>query len=108
MSSKKGRISKLPRFCSRMRGRRVGAGRESRFGESEGCRAMDEKPQGKSLLWEMEMEVLAEGQEWMRRRLQEKLQAAADRQGSISPPEREQADPAQTARDADSNHGGAD
>ena len=41
-----------------------------------------------SPLYEMEMEVLAEGREWMRRRYERKLREAADRQGRISPPER--------------------
>lgn len=37
-------------------------------------------------LREMEEEVLAEGREWMRRRLEEKLQAQADRLGRVFPP----------------------
>ena len=41
-------------------------------------------------LREMELEVEAEGREWMRRRLEEKLQAQADRQGGVFPPKREQ------------------
>src|SRR5262245_60883941 len=41
-------------------------------------------------LREMELEVEAEGRDWMRRRLQEKLQAQADRLGGIFPPERTQ------------------
>ena len=39
-------------------------------------------------LREMELAVEAEGREWMRRRLEEKLQAEADRHGGIFPPER--------------------
>ena len=35
----------------------------------------------------VEMEVLEEGREWMRRRMQEKLQRLADEQGAVSPPE---------------------
>lgn len=34
------------------------------------------------------MEVLAEGREWTRRRLEEKLQQEADRHGGIFPPQR--------------------
>ena len=51
---------------------------------------MESEPKEKRLspLAEAEMEVLEEGREWMRRRLQEKLQKRADRQGSISPPQR--------------------
>ncbi len=41
-------------------------------------------------LREMELEVEAEGREWMRRRLEEKLQAQADRQGGVFPPKRTQ------------------
>lgn len=39
-------------------------------------------------LRETEMEVEAEGREWMRRRLEEKLQAQADRVGGVFPPKR--------------------
>lgn len=39
---------------------------------------------------EIEMEVLAEGREWMRQRLQQKLQAEADRHGGVFPPQRSQ------------------
>ena len=38
----------------------------------------------------MELEVQAEGREWMRRRLEQKLQAQADRHGGGFPPERTQ------------------
>ena len=38
-------------------------------------------------LREMEEEVLGEGQEWMRQRLQQKLQEEADRMGRVFPPE---------------------
>lgn len=53
---------------------------------------MEAKPEGKSLLWEMEMEVLAEGQEWMRKRMEEKLRAFEGERGAISPPKRPDAD----------------
>jgi len=39
-------------------------------------------------LREMEWEVEQEGREWMRRRLEEKLQAEATRHGGVFPPER--------------------
>jgi len=38
-------------------------------------------------LREIEQEVEAEGREWMRRRLQEKLQAEAERCGEVFPPQ---------------------
>jgi len=44
----------------------------------------------KNWLRDIELEVEAEGREWMRRRLQERLQAEADRDGSVFPPERTQ------------------
>ncbi len=47
-----------------------------------------EKKERKNPLKEIELEVEAEGREWMRRRLQEKLQGEADREGSVFPPER--------------------
>jgi len=48
---------------------------------------------GRSLR-EIETEVLAEGQEWMRHRLQQKLQHEADQHGRGFPPQR----PAAVAR----------
>jgi len=41
-------------------------------------------------LREIEMEVLEEGREWTRRRLEQRLQQAADRQGGVFPPQRSQ------------------
>ncbi len=38
-------------------------------------------------LREIEDEVLAEGREWMRQRLQQKLQEEADRSGQVFPPQ---------------------
>ena len=48
-----------------------------------------DKPQARTLR-EIEMDVLAEGREWMRQRLQQKLQAEADRHGGVFPPQRSQ------------------
>ena len=39
-------------------------------------------------LREIELEVEAEGREWTRKRLQQRLQQEADRQGGVFPPER--------------------
>jgi len=44
-------------------------------------------------LRDLELEVEAEGREWMRRRLEEKLQAEAHRHGGVFPPERAQSAP---------------
>lgn len=38
-------------------------------------------------LREIELEVLAEGREWTRQRLEQKLQEEADRQGGVFPPQ---------------------
>ena len=51
---------------------------------------MDSENKQDLSLREMELEVEAEGREWMRRRLQEKLQAQADRVGGVFPPQRAQ------------------
>lgn len=45
-----------------------------------------EKPPARTLR-EIEEEVLGEGQEWMRQRLQQKLQQEADRTGRVFPPQ---------------------
>jgi len=51
-------------------------------------------------LREMEEEVLAEGREWMRQRLQEKLQEQANRHGGVFPPQREKSQAPAKAGDA--------
>ncbi len=48
---------------------------------------MSDQPQRKRSLRELELEVEAEGREWMRQRLEEKLQQEADRDGTIFPPQ---------------------
>ena len=48
-----------------------------------------EKEQVRSLR-EIEEEVMAEGREWMRQRLEQKLQEQADRHGGVFPPQRKQ------------------
>jgi hypothetical protein len=46
---------------------------------------MSANPDSPRLLREMELEVEAEGREWMRRRLGERLQAEANRHGGVFP-----------------------
>jgi len=46
------------------------------------------KPTGPRPLREIEQEVMAEGREWTRKRLQQRLQEEADRHGGVFPPER--------------------
>ena len=59
-----------------------------------------------SPLAEAEMEVLEEGREWMRRRLEKKLQEVSDAEGGFSPLEREPLGPhAQTSHCPDDKRG---
>jgi hypothetical protein len=51
-------------------------------------------------LKELEAEVLAEGREWTRQRLQQRLQAQAEQAGAVFPP------PATPATAPDATHGG--
>jgi hypothetical protein len=46
-----------------------------------------DKPAGRSLR-DIELEVLEEGREWTRWRLEQRLQQEADRQGGVFPPQR--------------------
>jgi hypothetical protein len=48
---------------------------------------MSDQPQRKRSLRDIELEVEAEGREWMRQRLEEKLQREADRDGAVFPPQ---------------------
>ena len=48
---------------------------------------MSDEPQSSRSLREIELEVLAEGREWMRQRLEEKLQQEAEREGRVFPPQ---------------------
>lgn len=47
---------------------------------------MTNPPAKRNRLYELEMEVLEEGREWMRRRLEQKLARLARKEGQISPP----------------------
>jgi hypothetical protein len=49
---------------------------------------MSDQAQPKLSLREIELEVEAEGREWTRRRLEERLQQEADRDGKVFPPQR--------------------
>jgi hypothetical protein len=48
---------------------------------------MNTEPEQPRTLREIELEVMAEGREWTRKRLQQRLQEEADRQGGVFPPE---------------------
>ena len=58
------------------------------------------EPKKIQTLKEVEAEVLAEGREWTRQRLQQRLQAQAEEAGAVFPP------PATGATSADVAHGG--
>jgi hypothetical protein len=60
---------------------------------------MNEQKQAQTLK-EVEAEVLAEGREWTRQRLQQRLQAQAEEAGAVFPP------PATPATSPDVAHGG--
>ena len=49
---------------------------------------MSDQAQRKRSLREIELEVEAEGREWTRQRLEERLQQEADRDGKVFPPQR--------------------
>jgi hypothetical protein len=51
-------------------------------------------------LRDMELEVEAEGREWMRRRLQEKLQAQVEQDGAIFPPRGKKSAPSKAGKNA--------
>ena len=55
---------------------------------------------GRRSLRDMKQKVEAEGQEWMRQRLEAKLQAEANRHGGVYPPEQAQGAPSAAGADA--------
>ena len=59
---------------------------------------------GRSLR-EIELEVLDEGREWMRRRLEQRLQEEANRQGGVFPPQRQKGSPPAKAAAGAANRG---
>lgn len=50
-------------------------------------------------LREIELEVLEEGRQWTRQRLEQKLQEEADRQGGVFPPRQRKGSASAPARD---------
>ena len=55
---------------------------------------------------EIEMEVLEEGREWTRRRLEQRLQEEANRHGGVFPPQRKKGAPPQAPGDASTQRRG--
>jgi hypothetical protein len=64
---------------------------------------MSDQPQRTRTLREIELEVYAEGREWMRQRLEEKLKQEAEREGRVFPPQ-----PTKGQAPAHRDHGAAD
>ena len=57
----------------------------------------------RNALRDMELEVEAEGREWMRKRLEQKLQAQVDEHGAIFPQERKKSAAPKARNDASTN-----
>ncbi len=66
---------------------------------------MNPEPERPRTLREIEQEVMAEGREWTRKRLQQRLQEEADRQGGVFPPERGEGSASASASDANADRG---
>ncbi len=60
---------------------------------------MNSKNAGTRSLREIELEVLEEGREWIRQRLEQKLQEEANRQGGVFPPQQPEGSPPTKAMD---------
>jgi hypothetical protein len=61
---------------------------------------MKTDPKRPLTLREIELEVVAEGREWTRRRLQQRLQEEANRNGEVFPPQRPASSPSTATPDA--------
>lgn len=57
-----------------------------------------EKEPRRRSLYQMEAQIMGEGREWMRQRLQEEMQKEADRDGLIFPPQRTKDAPSAPAK----------
>jgi hypothetical protein len=60
---------------------------------------MSSENAGTRSLRDMELEVLEEGREWMRQRLEQKLQEEANRRGGVFPPQPAESSPPAKAVD---------
>ena len=67
---------------------------------------MKTDPKRPRSLREIEMEVEAEGREWTRQRLQQRLQEEASRHGEVFPPQRPQGGSSAHPPDATAHHRG--
>jgi len=67
---------------------------------------MNSDTSGLRSLRDIEMEVLAEGREWTRQRLEQKLQQEATRRGGVFPPKRRKSLASASKADASTHRGG--
>lgn len=67
---------------------------------------MNMKQTGPRSLREIENEVMAEGREWTRQRLQERLQEEANRHGGVFPPKPKRRNASAQSVDADADRSG--
>jgi hypothetical protein len=67
---------------------------------------MNMKQTGPGSLRDIENEVMAEGREWTRQRLQERLQEEANRYGGVFPPQRKRGNASAKSVDADADRSG--
>jgi len=77
----------------------MGSSSEDKQSNLKERKRMDSDKKGSRSLRDIEQEVLAEGREWTRRRLEQRLQEEADRQGGVFPPQRRKG--ASSAKGAD-------
>src|SRR5438552_9928741 len=78
---------------------KMGSSSEDKQSNLKERKRMDSDKKGSRSLRDIEQEVLAEGREWTRRRLEQRLQEEADRQGGVFPPQRRKG--ASSAKGAD-------
>lgn len=64
---------------------------------------MNSDTNARNALRDMELDVEAEGREWMRQRLADKLQAQVEEQGAIFPPQRKKSASSAVRKDATAN-----
>jgi hypothetical protein len=76
------------------------SGKQKNLNQRKRMNTEHEQPRS---LREIEMEVMAEGREWTRKRLQQRLQEEADRQGGVFPPEPKQGGASAQSPDADAD-----
>jgi hypothetical protein len=64
---------------------------------------MNSDTSARNVLRDLELDVEAEGREWMRQRLADKLQAQVEQQGAIFPPQRKKSASSAARKDATAN-----